>query len=85
MDNNLAENAIHPIALGRNNWLFCGNHDAAENAAIMYTMFGCYKASGVNFREWLIFFLNNIHSYDNDYSSDLAQLLPRNFSKIQIL
>jgi transposase len=81
MDNNLAENAIRPIALGRKNWLFCGNHDAAENAAIMYSMFGCCKASGVNFRDWLIFFLNNVHSYDKDYSRDLAELLPHNFSR----
>jgi transposase len=83
MDNNLAENAVRPIALGRKNWLFCGNHEAAENAAIMYSMLGCCKASGVNFRDWLVFFLNNIHNYDNDYSKDLAELLPHNF-KLQI-
>jgi transposase len=79
MDNNLAENAVRPIALGRKNWLFCGNHEAAENAAIMYSMLGCCKASDVNFRDWLVFFLNNIHKYDNDYSKDLAELLPHNF------
>jgi transposase len=79
IDNNLAENAVRGIALGRKNWLFCGNHEAAENAAIMYSMLGCCKASGVNFRDWLIFFLNNVHSYDNDYSKDLAELLPHNY------
>ena len=79
MDNNLAENAVRPIALGRKNWLFCGNHEAAENAAIMYSMLGCCKTSGVNFRDWLVFFLNNIHKYDQDYSKDLAELLPHNF------
>lgn len=79
IDNNLAENAIRPIALGRKNWLFCGNDDAAENAAIMYSIFGCCKASGVNFREWLVYFLNNVHDYDLDYSKDLAELLPHNF------
>ncbi len=83
MDNNLAENAVRPIALGRKNWLFCGNHESAENAAIMYSMLGCCKASGVNFRDWLVFFLNNIHNYDNDYTKDLAELLPHNF-KLQI-
>ena len=36
IDNNLGENAIRPIALGRKNWLFCDNHDSAENAAIGY-------------------------------------------------
>ena len=79
IDNNLAENAIRPIALGRKNWLFCGNHDAAENAAIIYSLLGCCKASGVNFRDWLVFFLNNIHQYDNNYNKDLAELLPHNF------
>lgn len=80
IDNNLGENAIRPIALGRKNWLFCGNDNAAENAAIMYSMFGCCKASDVNFREWLIFFLDNVHKYDEDYSKDLAELLPQNFN-----
>ena len=28
-DNNLAENVIRPITLGRKNYLFCGNHEAA--------------------------------------------------------
>lgn len=79
IDNNLAENAVRGIALGRKNWLFCGNHEAAENAAIMYSMLGCCKASGVNFRDWFVFFLDNIHNYDNDYSKDLAELLPHNF------
>jgi transposase len=79
IDNNLGENAIRPIALGRKNWLFCGNHESAENAAIMYSMLGCCKAHEVNFRDWLVFFLNNIHKYDNDYTKDLAELLPHNF------
>jgi hypothetical protein len=80
---NLGENAIRPIALGRKNWLFCGNDDAAENAAIVYSMLGCCKASNVNFRDWLIYFLNNVHYYDNDYSKDLAELLPHNYKNTQ--
>jgi transposase len=83
IDNNLGENAIRPIALGRKNWLFCGNDNAAENAAIIYSMMGCCKASGVNFRDWLIYFLNNVHHYDNDYRMDLADLLSHNFNKIR--
>jgi transposase len=79
MDNNLGENAIRPIAVGRKAWLFCGNDEAAEDAAIMYSMFGCCKAHGVNFREWLIFFLKHVHDYDCDYSKDLAELLPHNY------
>jgi transposase len=79
MDNNLAENAIRQVAMGRKAWLFCGNHDAAEDAAIMYTLFGCCKAHGVNFRDWLVYFLNHVHDYDNDYSKSLDELLPQNY------
>ncbi len=81
IDNNLGENAIRPIALGRKNWLFCGNDDAAENAAIIYSMMGCCKVHEINFRQWLVFFLNNVHKYDHDYSKDLAELLPHNFKQ----
>jgi len=63
IDNNLGENAIRPIALGRKNWLFCGNDDVAENAAIMYSMLGCCKAIGVNFRDCLVSFLNKLTGY----------------------
>jgi hypothetical protein len=76
MDNNLAENAIRPVAVGRKNYLFCGNHSAAEDAAVIYSLFGCCKACDVNFYQWLVYVLNNIHSYDTDYSKDLAELLP---------
>jgi len=79
IDNNLGENAIRPIALSRKIWLFCGNNDAAENAALIYFMMGCSKAHEVNFRDWLVYFLCNIHNYDNDYTMDLAELLPHNF------
>lgn len=79
IDNNLAENSIRPLALGRKNYLFCGNDDAAENAAVIYSLMGCCKASEVNFREWLVYVLENIHHYDEDYSKDLAELLPHNW------
>jgi hypothetical protein len=79
IDNNLIENTIRPLALGRKNYLFCGNHDAAENAAIMYSLLGCCKACDVNPREWLTDVLARIPVYNNDYSLDLADLLPHNW------
>lgn len=77
-DNNLAENSIRPIAVGRRNYLFCGNDDAAEDAAVIYSFMGCCRAAGVDFRTWLIYFLDHVHDYDNDYTKDLAELLPDN-------
>lgn len=79
IDNNLIENTIRPMAVGRKNYLFCGNHDAAENAAIMYSLFGCCQISGVNPREWLTDVLTRIPYYNADYSKDLAELLPHNW------
>jgi transposase len=79
IDNNLVENTIRPLALGRKNYLFCGNHDAAENAAVMYSFFGCCAAAEVNPREWLTDVLTKIPYYNNDYSRDLAELLPHNW------
>lgn len=80
-DNNLAENAIRPLAVGRKNYLFCGNHEAAENAAVIYSLLGCCKASDVNPREWLTDVLTKIPEYNNDYSLDLADLLPHNWKQ----
>ena len=79
IDNNLVENTIRPLALGRKNYMFCGNHDAAENAAIMYSLLGCCAASDVNPREWLTDVLTKIPYYNNDYSLDLADLLPHSW------
>ena len=39
IDNNLIENAIRPLALGRKNYLFAGSHKSAQNAAMMYSFF----------------------------------------------
>jgi hypothetical protein len=38
IDNNLVENAIRPVALGRKNYLFAGSHEGARQAALIYTM-----------------------------------------------
>ncbi|WP_281350231.1 IS66 family transposase [Maribellus comscasis] len=65
-DNNLVENAIRPLSISRKNFMFCGNHDAAENAAIMYSFFGCCKANDVNPREWLTDVLTRIPEYNSD-------------------
>ena len=75
-DNNLIENSVRPIAIGRKNYLFCGNDDAAEDAAIIYTMMGCCKEAGADFRKWTNYFLEHIHEYDNDLSKPLDDFLP---------
>ncbi len=53
MDNNLVENSIRPVALGRKNYLFAGSHDAAQWAAMMYTFLGSCKLNEVEPFQWL--------------------------------
>lgn len=48
IDNNLAENAIRPIALSRKNFLFCGNHETAENTAVICSLLVPKKAYRYN-------------------------------------
>jgi transposase len=83
LDNNLIENSIRGMAIGRKNYLFCGNHDSAENAAIMYSFIETCKAQDIDPREWLTDVLTRIPVYNNDYRLDLADLLPHNWKKAQ--
>lgn len=85
IDNNGIENAARPLAVGRKNYLFCQNDDTAESTAIIYSLMGCCKAAEVDFRKWLIYFLDHVHDYDENYDKDIADLLPDNLRKAGIL
>jgi hypothetical protein len=73
LDNNLIENAIRPMAIGRKNYLFCGSHKAAQNVAIIYSFFGSCKMQNVNPRVWLKDVLEKIEEYN---IQKLEKLLP---------
>lgn len=75
IDNNLAENAVRPIALGRKNYLFAGSHRGAERAAMFYSFFGTCKKNDVNPFEWLKKVLEIIPDYK---VNKLDELLPQN-------
>ena len=47
-DNNIAENAMRGIALGRKNWLFAGSDAGGERAAAMYSILQTAKLNDVN-------------------------------------
>jgi len=78
IDSNLIENAIRPLALGRKNYLFAGNHDAAENIAMLYSFLGTCKKNEVDPQQWLTYVIKNI----NDTKADqLKALLPQFIDK----
>lgn len=47
-DNNLAENAIRPAAVGRKNWLFVGAPDAGDAMATVYSLIVSARNQGVD-------------------------------------
>ena len=47
-DNNIAENALRGITLGRKNYLFAGADTGGERAAALYTIVQTAKLNGVN-------------------------------------
>lgn len=53
IDNNPVERSIRAIALGRKNYMFCGSHQAARRAAMLYSLLGTCKLHNVNPYEWL--------------------------------
>jgi transposase len=73
MDNNLIENKIRPLALGRKNYMFAGSHDGAERLAIMYSFMATCKANGINPYEWL---KKTLESLPDTKISDLEKNLP---------
>ncbi len=75
IDNNGIENAIRPIALGRKNYLYCGNDASAERTAVIYTIVACCRAVGVNPFDYLTYILPLV---DGTPPSQYGSLLPAN-------
>jgi transposase len=74
IDNNLIENSIRPVAIGRKNYLFAGSHEAAQRAAMIYSFMGTCKQLGINPQDWLEDVLERIPYFKR--SDDLSVLLP---------
>jgi len=79
IDNNLVENAIRPVAIGRKNYLFAGSHRAAQNAAMLYSFLGTCKINNVNPYEWLKDVLNRMPSHS---VNKLEELLPHKWKPV---
>ena len=59
-DNNTAERAMRPIALGRKNYLFMGSEGGGKSAAIAYTLIETAKLNSVDPQAWLTDVLGRI-------------------------
>jgi transposase len=76
IDNNLVENAIRPVAVGKKNYLFAGSHEGAKRAAMLYSLLETCKKCGVNPFEWLKDVLERL---PNHPVNKLENLLPHNW------
>ena len=81
LDNNLAENEIRPITLGRKNYLFCGNHEAAGNMCVITSLLATCHNHNVNPRLYLCDTIARMPYKENAPAEELLDLLPHRWIK----
>jgi transposase len=74
IDTNLIERSIRPIALGRKNYMFAGSHDAAQNAAMIYSLLATCKLQDIDPYHWLKSVLKLMPTHP---ASRIEDLLPQ--------
>ena len=77
IDNNLVENAIRPVAIGRKNYLFAGSEQGAKWGAMIYTFLASAARQGHNPLEYLADVLRRL---PETKTSQLHELFPANWS-----
>jgi transposase len=77
IDNNAAERAIRPLALGRKNYLFAGSDSGGERAAAIYSLIETAKMNGLNPEAYLRDIIGRIADHPINRVSDL---LPWNWA-----
>lgn len=57
ISNNLSENSIRPVTVGRRNWLFCDSTDGADASMMVYSLLETARANGLNPQKYLAYLL----------------------------
>ena len=78
IDNNLAENALRGVALGRKNYMFLGADSGGDRAATMYSLIVSAKLNGIDPQAYLRHVLTHIADYP---ITRVAELLPWNVAR----
>ena len=73
LDNNVAERAVRPLAIGRKNWLFFGSEDGGEAGAILLSFVQTCRNLGINPYTYLEDVFSRLMSHP---VSKLEELLP---------
>ena len=77
ISNNLVENCIRPLAIGRKNWMFAGSPEAAGRMAVLLTIIGTCKLLRINSFQYLAQVLAEI---PKRMDRDIDDLLPWNWN-----
>jgi transposase len=78
LDNNAAERAIRPLAIGRKNWLFVGSEGGAEAAAVALSLIQSCRSLKINPRDYLEEIMRRLLDHP---ANKLHELLPDNWAK----
>ena len=73
LDNNVAERAVRPLAIGRKNWLFVGNEEGGQAAAVCLSLIQTCRNLDINPRDYLENVMSRLMSHN---SQKLYELLP---------
>jgi len=73
LDNNTAERAVKPVAIGRKNWMFAGSEGGGKAMAIAFTLIETAKLNDVDPQAWLTWVLAQIADHK---ITRLNELLP---------
>jgi len=72
IDNNLAENSIRPLTLGRKNWLFIGTQEAGWRSAVIYTILQSCKNHDIDPYAYLKDVLERLPHMTNQQIGDIT-------------
>jgi transposase len=79
IDNNLAERAIRPFAIGRKNWMFSDTTNGAKASAALYSLIETAKANGVEPYAYLKHVFTEIPKAGSD--EGITALLPWEYKR----
>jgi transposase len=77
LSNNLAENSMRPVALGRKNWLHVGSKQSGPKVAAILSVVESCRRLGAPVKEYL---LDVLPGMDHRKLSDVAELTPARWS-----
>ena len=78
-DNNSAERAMKPVAIGRKNWMFAGSKNGGKAMAIAFTLIETAKLNKVDPQAWLTWVLEHIADHK---ITKLDELMPWNYNPV---